>query len=132
MIDARDAAHFVDADGGGVLSRHAEVLELAPVEFNAGFAENVLEDETADEMADREAIRFGDFVDVVGGDQTARAGHVLDDKSRIAGNMLAQVARDGSRVGVVAAAGGAADDDADRFAFVEWFLREGRRCVKQA
>ena len=116
---------FGDADGGSVLGRDAEVFELAPVELNAGFAQDMLEDQSADEMADGEAVRLGDFVDVIGGDQTAGAGHVFDDEGRIAGNMLAQVARDGARVGVVAAAGGAADDDADRFAFVEWFLREG-------
>src|SRR4029078_2007698 len=90
IVDARDAAHFADADGGRVLGRDAEVLELAPVELNTGFAQNMLEDQTADEMANDEAIRFGDFVDVVGGDQTAGAGHVFDDEGRIAGNMLAQ------------------------------------------
>src|SRR6185503_8959374 len=118
-------------DGGRVLGRDAEVLELAPVELNTGFAQNMLEDQTADEMANDEAIRFGDFVDVVGGDQTAGAGHVFDDEGRIAGNMLAQVARDGARVGVVTAPGGAADDDADRFTFVERFLREGASCSPQ-
>jgi hypothetical protein len=39
--------------------------------------------------------------------------------------MLAQMARDGARVGIIAAAGGAADDDADGLAFVEGVLGKG-------
>ena len=124
IVDARDAAHFGDADGGGVLSRHAEVLEFPAVELDARFSEHVLEDEPADKVADREAVRFGDFVSMVRGNQTARAGHVFDDKSRIARDMLAQVARDGARVGIVTSAGRAADDNADGFAFVKRILRE--------
>ena len=38
--------------------------------------------------------------------------------------MLAQVTCDGPGVGVVTAAGGAADDDANGLALVEGFLRE--------
>ena len=70
-------------------------------------------------MADGEAVRLGDFVHMVGADQMAGARHVLDDNRGLAGNMLADMARNRARIGVEAAAGRGGDDDADGFAFVE-------------
>jgi len=50
------------------------------------------------------------------------ARHVVDDDRRLVWDMSAEMARDRARVSVEAAAGGSADDDAQRFAFVESFL----------
>ena len=68
-------------------------------------------------MADGQAVGFGSFVNMIGGDQAAGAGHVLDDDARVAGNVFTHMTRDRARVGVETPARGKADDDFDRLAF---------------
>ena len=90
-----------------------------------GFAKQLLQEESADEVADGQAVGLGDLVHIVGGNQKSRAGHVVDDEGRVAGDMFAHVAGDGAGVGVVAAAGGGADDDPDGLAAIKIFLGKG-------
>ena len=59
------------------------------------------------------------FVNVVGGDHAAGAGHIFDDHDRVAGNMFAHMPADRARIGVVAAAGGEADDQPNGFSLVK-------------
>jgi hypothetical protein len=68
------------------------------------------------------------FIDVIGGREAASRGHVLHDDGRIACNVLAHVPRHQARLGVVAAAGARANDEADLLAGVELRdrLRAGR------
>ena len=56
---------------------------------------------------------------MIGGEQAGGAGHVLDDDGRIARNMAAQMTRDQARIGIKTAAGGKADDNSNRLAFVK-------------
>ena len=74
------------------------------------------------EMAEGQAVGFGDPVNMIGGDQMAGASHVVDDDGRLPRHMLAEVARDGPRISIEAAAGRSADDHADGLALVEIFL----------
>ncbi len=104
-----------------VLHRHAEVFQLAHVEVDAFHAEDAAENQPAVEHADGQTVGFGAAVDIFRGDQRAGAGHVLDDQWRVAGNMFAHVARHGAGVDIEAAAGAAADDDANGLAAVEFF-----------
>ena len=62
---------------------------------------------------------FATFVEVIGSDQTARAGHVFDADGGIAGNMFAHMAGDHARVDVVTAPGCQPNDDANIFSFEE-------------
>src|SRR5215470_11601968 len=62
-------------------------------------------------MRQREPIGLGHTVEMVGGDQTARAGHVLDDDRWVSRDVTAEVPREKARVGVEATAGRQADDD---------------------
>ena len=80
------------------------------------------------EEAGGEAVRLRSDVEPqqIHGMQAARAGRVLDDDCRAAGNVFRQVARQDSRLGVDIAAGTVVDHHGERLAFVE--LRErGRR-----
>ena len=116
---------FVHANDETILRRHAEVFEFERIEFDSGFTQQLLQSDAAQVMADGETVGLGDLVKIVGGDDRAGAGHVLDDHRRIAWNMFAEVTRQRAGVEIVAAAGGEADDDADGFALVEvgWLSR---------
>jgi len=70
-------------------------------------------------MADGEPIGFCRFENVIRRNHAAGAGHVLDDHDRVAGNMFAHMPADGARIGVVAAAGGEADDQPNGFSLVK-------------
>ena len=48
-----------------ILRRYADVLELERVELDAWLAQELLEKQTADEVADGKAVRLGSFVNVV-------------------------------------------------------------------
>ena len=104
-VEIGDAGGFVHAENEIVLRRHADVLKSIGVELDARFAEQLLQEQAADEMADGETVGPGDFVSVVGRNHAAGARHVLDDHDGIAGNMFSHVPGDSSRVSVVAAAG---------------------------
>src|SRR5688572_9792998 len=56
---------------------------------------------------------------IFGGYEGSRAGHVLDDQRRISRNVFTHVPRHCPGINIEAAAGAAADDDADGFAFVK-------------
>jgi hypothetical protein len=58
-------------------------------------------------------------IDEIGGANAAGSFHVLNDDARIAGHVLAQIATEGARIEIVAAASAEADDDLDRLALVE-------------
>ena len=70
-------------------------------------------------MADGEPIGFCRFENVIRRNHASGARHVFDDDRRVAWNMFAHVAADRAGIGIVAAAGGKADDQADGFAIVE-------------
>lgn len=105
VLDAGHTAGFGDADNRVVLRRDTEVFEFLPLEFDTGLAEHLLEKQTADEMADGQAVGFGDFVDVICRNQGSCAGHILNDEGWIAGDVFAQMARDHAGIRIIAAAG---------------------------
>ena len=82
-------------------------------------AEQLFKNNLAAEVADDGAVFRRRVEHVVGQDNAAGAGHVFDDDTGIAGNMFVNMPADQPRVGVVAAAGGEADDDFYRLATVE-------------
>ena len=79
--------------------------------------------ERADEIADGQAVRSAGLVEIVGGEPAAGAGHIIDNHSRIARDVLRHVARKDPRVGIESSAGGKANDHADGFALVEILVR---------
>src|SRR5262249_4783775 len=83
----------------------------------------------AGERADGPAVLRCRRIDEVRGLQRARTWHVLRHHGRVAGNMLADVAREVPTVQVVAAANREADYQIDGFALVEFLdtLRRRRR-----
>src|SRR5437016_5870642 len=84
----------------------------------ASFEGNRFEDD-----AECGAVARRDLVDVIRGLEAAGARHVLRDDGRLAGNVLAEMARDQPAVEVVAAAGGIADRDRDDLAGEERLAR---------
>ena len=58
----------------------------------------------------------------IGGGHAAGGRHVLHDDGRIAGNVLAEMARRGARLQVVSAADAGADNEGDLLAGIEILL----------
>ena len=102
-----------------IADRRADEFEFARVEFDSRLTEHLAQKQAADEMADGQAVGFRGFVNMIGGDQAARAGHILDDDARNTGNVLTHMTRDRARVSIETAARGKANDDFDRLAFIE-------------
>ena len=108
----------------------ADPLQLAWIELGAVGMEHRIGRYLRIERTDLGAILGADVIDVVGGDQRSRPVHILDDKRRLTGNMVADVGRDRAREGIVAAADRTADDNADLFA-LEVILAIARRSREQ-
>src|SRR5262249_52846365 len=109
-----------------IADRRADKLELARVKLDTGLAKHLTEKESADEVADGETVRLGDFEDMISGDQATSAGHVLDYDTGLAGDVFTQVAGDGSVIGVKTPASREAYYDANRFASIKIF---GSACL---
>jgi alkylated DNA nucleotide flippase Atl1 len=86
----------------------------------------------AAEVAHGQAVRFGDFENMVGGKQTAGTGHILDQNRRLAGNVFRHMPRQHPRQRIITAAGGIPDNDTNRFALKEIVLPLSLRCSAQA
>ena len=128
LIHIGNAAFLAQGAHRAVLNRHAEEFQLSHVEVDAFHAESAAQDQRAVEDAERKAVGLGAAVKIFGGDQRARAGHVFNKMAGLPGICFAHVACHGARVNIEAAAGAAADDDADRFPFVE--IIGARRVVR--
>src|SRR5262245_23767970 len=109
----RESAHHV------IPRRRADVLELAGLELDALLSQSLAQQQAADEAAHGEPVGLGHPVQVIGEDQAAGARHVLDHDGGVAGNVTAHVAGERPGVGVEAAPGREADEDAHRLAPVE-------------
>ncbi len=126
-VEICDTAGLRDAEHEVILRWNSDVLKFAGVKFNARLAQKLLEEKSADEMADRQSIGSRGFVDIVGRDHASGAGHIFNQNRRVAGNVFAHMAADCSRVSVVTAAGGETDDHTNGLAFVKVRLGNGVR-----
>ena len=102
-----------------VLRRHSDVFKFERIEFNARLAEELLQELSADEMADGETVGFGYFKEVVRRNQSPRPGHVVNDDARFPGNILAEVAGNKASVRIVPTSWRGAHDNSDCFPFIE-------------
>src|SRR5205823_6575820 len=127
LLDAIDPARLGQRADRVLGCGRPDVFELPRVELDALLAEDLTEEQPADEVAEGEAVGLGDLVEIVGGDQASRAGHVLDDDRRVARNVPRQMPGDRARVGVEASSRREAHDDADGLALVEGLLGPGGR-----
>ena len=89
--------------------------------------EHLLERQAADKIPDGQAVRLGGFVNIIGREQARRAGHVIDHRGGIAGNVFSDMPGDHARVCVEATARSETDNQTDRFSFVKIFLGEERQ-----
>ena len=104
--------------------RRADPGQFIPIVFHLAAADQLGEVQRPANGAHRQSVLLGDVVDVIGGNHAAGTGHVLHEKVRITGNILAQVAGVGARPLIVRVAGLIADDNADGLALVIIPLRE--------
>ena len=102
-----------------VLLRRADPGNLGEIELHFFAPDQLIEVNRRQQRAESQTIGLGDVVQIIGRDDGRRAGHVLHQDRRIAGNVLAVVARQNARPQIVTAAGGGADDDANRLALIE-------------
>ena len=82
-------------------------------------AEQRLQHDAAADDAERGAVLRRGVVEVDGRNEAAGARHIAHDHAGIAGEVLAEMAREQPRGRVIGAAGGEADDDGDLLALVE-------------
>ena len=94
-------------------------LELAKVEQHFLPTGHLIQVLSAQRRDDGRAVLLGDCVGVVGGDEPARPGHVLDNDFGLPGDILAHVPREQPGPPVVKPARRAADQYADGLAFIE-------------
>src|ERR1044071_7217964 len=62
LLDAADTGCLGDTENKIVLGGHADVFELVGVEFDPRPTQELLQELTADKMADSESVRFSHFV----------------------------------------------------------------------
>ena len=114
----------------GRRSRAADRNQLAYIVLDPGFAGALGIGEFAAEERDLGAVPLGPVHQVIGGDDTTRAGHVDGDRVRLAGKVPRQMPGDQAPVKVIAAARAGADDDLYGLTFVEGLRRGRRRSAK--
>jgi hypothetical protein len=131
LFHVGDAASLGNGAGAVIFDRRADVFVFERVELDAFFRHGLREKQPSLEMAQRQAIRPGNSVDMISADAVARTGHVLHEDIRITWNVLAQVAGDGSRIGVKPATRRSRNDDSQCFALVEEFLSPHGGCGRQ-
>src|SRR5262245_32723701 len=90
----------------GVFHWGADKCEFSGIECDSGRLEKLRQEQTTDEMTDRKAVRLGNFVQVVSGNQTTRADHVFNDDRWITWNVLWQVPGKSARVNIESASRG--------------------------
>src|SRR5688572_4240773 len=106
----------------GVLSWSTDETKFPSIKLDSRLSYELLQKNRAHDMADRETIRLGHLVNMIGGGQAASSSHVFDDDSRVAGDVFAKVSSQGSGIKVVTTAGCSAYYDTDNFTFVKRFL----------
>ena len=104
---------------GTPFTRGADPAELARIEFCVAIAQSLIQYESAVPVGNRQAVGLGVIVKVIRRYQAAGTRHVVDQSRRVAGYVFAHVAGDGASVGVIAATGSLADDEADGFVLVK-------------
>src|ERR687898_689373 len=97
-----------------VLSRNSYILEFAAVELDRWIAKELLQEQSTENVADRESVGLGGVVHIVRCNHAAGAGHVLNNDGRITGNMLSHLSGDHPRIQIVAATWCEPHDKADR------------------
>ena len=119
LLEGRDAGLVPRGAQAHLVVGAAEPEEFLGVELRALHAEQRPERAAASHGGERGAVLRRLLVHEVGQPDRARAFHVARHDRRVAGNVLADVARDHAAVEVVGAAGREADIHADGLAFVE-------------
>ena len=122
LLRVVDGAHADFGPGDhDVVDRHhvADPVEIAHVELDAGLAERLVGRRCLAEHGEDGAVLRRDLVEPVRGAAAAGARHVLRDHGRLAGNLLAEEAREQLGIDVVAAAGTIADDQPHGLAAIE-------------
>ena len=127
VVESRDAARVPRHAEADFAAGAADPGELGRVELRGLVAEQRLEGGRAIDGPETGPVARRGVVEQVCEPQAAGALDVLRHDRRIARNVLAHVAGEHARMGVVAAADGRADADLDRPALVEF-----RRCLRRA
>ena len=100
------------------------------IELRRFVSHNLLQDQRRGPRRDREPVRFHAVVKMIRGNNAAGAGHVFDDPRRIAGDMLADMARDQPGVLIVGPARRITDDESQSL-ISQKILRPGARGATQ-
>src|SRR5688572_21586273 len=127
LVDGGDAARFGQHADTGIRRRNAQPAEFSAIELRRLVTDRVLQHQRTDKVADGQTVGVGLVVDIIRGNEAAGPGHVLDYGVRIAGDMLANMPRDHSRVSIETSAGGEADYKANGLPFVEILCPRVRR-----
>src|SRR5215813_13985149 len=123
LLGAVDAAGSRHNAGIVVLARRADVFELARIKLDPLPPCKLVQDQSADPVSQRQAVRLGLPVKIVSADEKTRPRQVFHDKCRIAGKMLPHVASQHTGIGVKSAPGCSRHDQANRLTLVKILCR---------
>jgi hypothetical protein len=101
------------------LGGRAEPGKFPPIELNFLSPHQLIEIESGANAAEGETVGLGDFINVVGRDHRACAGHILDNEVRVSRNIFAEIAGDQTRPIVIDAAGAVSGDDSNGLVLIE-------------
>ena len=127
VLHRRVGAHEADID---VAVGVAEIKELRRLVLHRRAAEQRLQDRAGKDRAGHGAVLRRDGIDIPGRAVRSGAAHVLHHDRRIAGDVIAEMAREQPCVGVVAAARRRADHDLELLALVELLDEFSRRFLR--
>src|SRR5688572_1571549 len=96
------------------LRRRADETVLAPIILDFLASDDLIEIESRSDPSESQGVRLGDTSDIICGDHRAGSRHVLDNKTRIAGNVFRHVLGDEPRPQIVHVAGGITGHDSNR------------------
>src|SRR5262249_49149478 len=120
VVDAAGSRHNA---GIVVLDRRADVFELARIKLDPLPTCKLVQDQSADPVSQRQAVRLGLPVKIVSADEKTRPRQVFHDKCRIAGKMLPHVASKHTGIGVKSAPRCSRYDQANRLTLVKILCR---------
>src|SRR5262249_24751015 len=121
ILDRRDATLGPGDAGGDIAADAAEPAEFERVVARLLIAIERLGHQAARWGGDHAAVARRDVIEVVEHDDAACARHVLRDHGGLAGNELADVAREEPQIEIIAGADAIADQHAHTLVLVEAF-----------
>ena len=131
LVHALQAGMAHDIAARRALDRRADPVKLSRVQSDGLVAKRLVKNIGAIPYTYKRSVTVGLVISVVRRDEASGAVHVVHYECRVAGNVFPDMTCYGSRIGVVAAAGGKANSDPNRLPRIKIVSRGAGRVVKR-